>query len=779
MKNHLVSVLSFPHIFFSSFGVNTNGAYFRLKIFHKYQNPSHKCQLTDTSETIAQHAEFGVIETTFLFQFKVKQKKHEQKKERKKDDLPLKKRPMSSISTNLKGKLHKLAARSPTNRGSPSFAGGASSTSPTSQGQSYSSVDEGLANSTGGQIPPSSPEQAGRRAFAGKRPRDDEGGKQDGAAGSTGEDGKAAPHLGVIPKITLEDLGGLAKELPVIRELIELPIHMPHLFSRLGADPPCGVLLHGPPGTGKTKLVHAIAGSLKVPLFYVSAPEIVSGISGDSEAKLRTLFLDAISVAPSVVFIDEIDTIAGRRDTAQRGMEGRIVGQLLSCMDQVSQAWREFNKVVCVVGATNRPEAIDTALRRAGRFDREISLGIPTLDERQNILQVVCKNVTLDTNVDFFELANMTPGYVGADLHLLVKEACIVAIRRMHKELEVTGDVNNANSPLLERFCVRFDELQAATKRVQPSAMREGFTTIPNVSWSDIGALEDVREELMTSILRPIRAPKLHRRFGLENPIGVLLYGPPGCGKTLVAKAIANQSGANFISIKGPELLNKFVGESERSVRVVFARGRASAPCVLFFDELDALAPRRGSDRANPSSERVVNQLLTEMDGVEGREHVYVIGATNRPDMIDPAMLRPGRLDRLLYVPLPSAQQRVSILSTIGKKYPVDESVNLKNVGLDRRLEGFSGADLASLMREASFTALKTVYQSKTREELDVYEKGNLQAEFGGTEGLPTITEENFESAMDKIRPSVSAEDRKNYEDLHRELSDLAQKKGS
>ncbi|EAN94730.1 putative vesicular transport protein (CDC48) [Trypanosoma cruzi] len=597
-----------------------------------------------------------------------------------------------------------------------------------------------------------------------KRSRGEEGIQ---ATAANGEE--VIERLGIIPKVTLDEMGGLAKEIPIIKELIELPIRSPHLFSRLGADPPCGVLLHGPPGCGKTKLVHAIAGSLETPLFFVAAPEIVSGISGDSEAKLRNLFMDAISAAPSIVFIDEIDTIAGRRDQTQRGMESRIVGQLLSCMDQVAQAWRQENKVVCVMGATNRPEAIDTALRRAGRFDREIALGIPTMAERESILNIICQKLNVASDVDFFELANMTPGYVGADLHLLVKEACILAIRRKYNELEATGELENPNAEALISFTVTFDEMKEATKRVQPSAMREGFTTIPNVTWNDVGALEDVREELFTSILQPIRAPRLHRRFGLDHPVGVLLYGPPGCGKTLVAKAIANQSGANFISIKGPELLNKFVGESERSVRMVFARGRASAPCVLFFDELDALAPRRGSDRANPSSERVVNQLLTEMDGIEGREDVYVIGATNRPDMIDPAMLRPGRLDKLLYVPLPSVEQRVSILATHARRYPIDASVDLNRIAHDPRLQGFSGADLAALVREASLHALKKLYRSTTAEELDLLER-NLGGESIEKTLLPSVCDEDFEASLQKVRPSVSAEDRESYELLHRHI---------
>lgn len=607
-----------------------------------------------------------------------------------------------------------------------------------------------------------------------KRPRsessDAKGGEKGSLAGKGGK-GEAEPERspGVVPQITMDQMGGLAKELPLLKELIWLPIQMPHLFSRLGADPPCGVLLHGPPGVGKTKLVHAIAGSLQVPLFFVAAPEIVSGISGDSEAKLRNLFMDAIAAAPSIVFIDEIDTIAGRREDGNRGMENRIVGQLLTCMDQVSQAWRQESKVVCVMGATNRPEALDTALRRAGRFDREIGLGIPSIDERQSILKIITENLKLSEEVDFFELANMTPGYVGADLHLLVKEACILSIRRKHAELLASGEMENPNAEVLQDFCVTLDDLLEATKRVQPSAMREGFTTIPNVRWEDVGALDDVRDELMTSILQPIRAPKLHHRFGLHHPVGVLLYGPPGCGKTLVAKAISNQSGANFISIKGPELLNKFVGESERSVRMVFARGRASAPCVLFFDELDALAPRRGSDRANPSSERVVNQLLTELDGMEGRRDVYVIGATNRPDMIDPAMLRPGRLDKLLYVPLPSAPQRESILKTHARHYPVDDEVDLGTLAHDERMEGFSGADLAAVMREASLSALKEVYRSCSVEELEALER-DLSGELVHSADLPTIKMKDFDASLSKVVPSVSLQDRESYDELRKKI---------
>lgn len=688
----------------------------------------------------------------------------------------------SDISNKTRNRLKGLAAKSPTARGAPRFSSGYTS-SPTTGG---APTFEGKGGGKGKGATGDDERDASRepQSPVGKRHR------REGGDNNTNENSANAPAVGVVPKITLAEMGGLQREIPVIRELIELPIKYPHLLSTIGAEPPRGVLLHGPPGCGKTKLAHAIAGTLQVPLFYVSAPEIVQGISGDSEAKVRTLFQDAISVAPSIIFIDEIETIAGRREQAQREMEKRIVAQLLTSMDQLGLAWREFHKVVIVLGATNRPEAIDSALRRAGRFDREIPLGIPSIDERRDILNVITKDVKLATDVDFWELANMTPGYVGADLHLLVKEACLVAIRRKHRELDAAGELENVNSELLNDFCVNFAEMQAATKRVQPSAMREGFTTIPNVTWADVGALEEAREELVRSVVQPIRTPKLHKWFGMERPMGVLLYGPPGCGKTLVAKAIANESGANFISIKGPELLNKFVGESERSVRMVFARGRASSPCVLFFDELDALAPRRGSDKANPSSERVVNQLLTEMDGVDARGQVYVIAATNRPDMIDPAMRRAGRLDKHLYVGLPAGPQRVSILRTVARKFPIDDDVDFEAMGMRSGLQGFSGADLASLVREASLVALKEVYTSLDDAALRRIEEGmrgddadmeglgvELPPEVPTTE-LPKIRSAHFAEALTKVRPSVSPEDQREYEDIVARMRDEAAQGG-
>jgi len=427
----------------------------------------------------------------------------------------------------------------------------------------------------------------------------------------------------------------------------------------LGVEPPRGVLLRGPPGTGKTLLAHAIAGQLGVSFLKVSAPEIVSGMSGESEQKLRELFAAASDAAPAILFIDEIDAIAPKRDGGganARGMEKRIVAQMLTCMDALAPGNNANGKAVMVLGATNRPDSLDSALRRAGRFDREIILGVPDEAARVRILKVMTSRMRLDGNFDFKVIAKKTPGYVGADIRSLTKEAAVIAINRIFKDLLVceSSDASSnekasgvitavpLSSEQLEPLSVTMTDFLEAVQRVQPSSKREGFATVPDVTWKDIGALESIREELTLSVLEPISNPERFQELGLPLPAGVLLYGPPGCGKTLLAKAIANESGANFISVKGPELLDKYVGESERAVRQVFERARASSPCIIFFDELDSLCPKRGSDSGGGGvSERVVNQLLTEMDGLESRRSVFVIAATNRPELIDPAMMRP------------------------------------------------------------------------------------------------------------------------------------------
>ncbi|GMH42226.1 hypothetical protein BSKO_10145 [Bryopsis sp. KO-2023] len=634
-----------------------------------------------------------------------------------------------------------------------------------------------------------------------------------------------------VPKpVRYSDLGGIEDVLQDIKELIEYPLGHPEVYTWLGVEPPRGMLLHGPPGCGKTALANAIANECNVPFFRVSAPEIVSGMSGESEAKIRNLFRDAAASAPSIIFIDEIDSIAQKRENAQREMERRIVAQLLTCMDDLSGAQTVIetpNLVgdedgpgqasnpdsqtaqdgagnapesaeksdpqtgghVIILGATNRPDALDPALRRAGRFDREISLGIPNEAARMRILSVMCKKLRLEGNFDFGAVARKTPGFVGADLEALAKEAAAVAITRIFSDLESNkvvaaekGDDVGSNGDArpedmmvdegsgvgagagagatksevepfkeeeLSGLAITMADFEAAVPKVQPSVRREGFTTTPDVTWADVGSLEDVREELSFAITQPILTPERFESLGMSFACGVLLFGPPGCGKTLVAKAVANDAGANFMSIKGPELLNKYVGESERAVRQLFSRARAAKPCVLFFDEMDALAPRRGSD--NQAAERVVNQLLTEMDGIDSREGVYLVAATNRPDIIDPALLRPGRLDKMLYVPLPDPAGRVSILEALMKKTPLGEGVSPKEVGLDQRCTGFSGADLAGLVREACIMALKETIRLEKQ-------------------GATVVGRDHFEAALATVKPSVSKEDQKLYAKMHATL---------
>ncbi|NXP75805.1 NVL protein, partial [Ramphastos sulfuratus] len=462
------------------------------------------------------------------------------------------------------------------------------------------------------------------------------------------------------PSVKFEDVGGNDETL---KEICKMLIHLrhPEVYNQLGVVPPRGFLLHGPPGCGKTLLAQAIAGELELPMLKVAATEMVSGVSGESEHKLRELFEQAVSSAPCVLFIDEIDAITPKREVASKDMERRIVAQFLTCMDDLNNV--AVTTQVLVIGATNRPDSLDPALRRAGRFDREICLGIPDEQAREKILQTLCRKLKLPESFEFNHLARLTPGYVGADLMALCREAAMCTVNRVliksekqeRKHIHMEGNTAEENmgtgtdtmdelqrlldllkkqEPLpeeqLQKLCIEMNDFIVALSSVQPSAKREGFVTIPDVTWADIGALEDVREELTMAILAPVRNPEQFKALGLTTPAGVLLAGPPGCGKTLLAKAVANESGLNFISVKGPELLNMYVGESERAVRQVFQRARNSAPCVIFFDEVDALCPRR-SDRESGASVRVVNQLLTEMDGLENRQQVFIMAATNRP----------------------------------------------------------------------------------------------------------------------------------------------------
>ncbi|XP_022364131.1 nuclear valosin-containing protein-like isoform X2 [Enhydra lutris kenyoni] len=597
-----------------------------------------------------------------------------------------------------------------------------------------------------------------------------------------------------VSKVKFEDVGGNDTTL---KEVCKMLIHMrhPEVYCHLGATPPRGVLLHGPPGCGKTLLAHAIAGELDLPILKVAATEIVSGVSGESEQKLRELFEQAVSNAPCVLFIDEIDAITPKREVASKDMERRIVAQLLTCMDDLNTMATMAR--VLVIGATNRPDALDPALRRAGRFDREICLGIPDEASRERILRTLCRKLRLPESFPFCHLAHLTPGFVGADLMALCREAAMGAVSRvlMTWQQQQTMDPETAGSPpgrgqedpmgaeptpepldelkwllellrsqdplseeQLQGLCIEWDDFTAALSSVQPSAKREGFVTVPNVTWADIGALEDIQEELTMAILAPVRNPDQFRALGLVTPAGVLLAGPPGCGKTLLAKAVANESGLNFISVKGPELLNMYVGESERAVRQVFQRARSSAPCVIFFDEVDALCPRR-SDRETGASVRVVNQLLTEMDGLEARQQVFILAATNRPDIIDPAILRPGRLDKTLFVGLPPPADRLAILKTItknGTRPPLGADVSLEALAADLRCDCYSGADLSALVREASVCALR---QEMTRP------KG------GGEAGELKVSQKHFEEAFKKVKSSISKQDQVMYEALQRSLS--------
>uniref|UniRef100_A0A2R9ADL6 Nuclear valosin-containing protein-like n=1 Tax=Pan paniscus TaxID=9597 RepID=A0A2R9ADL6_PANPA len=576
-----------------------------------------------------------------------------------------------------------------------------------------------------------------------------------------------------ISNVKFEDVGGNDMTL---KEVCKMLIHMrhPEVYHHLGVVPPRGVLLHGPPGCGKTLLAHAIAGELDLPILKVAAPEIVSGVSGESEQKLRELFEQAVLNAPCIIFIDEIDAITPKREVASKDMERRIVAQLLTCMDDLNNVAATAR--VLVIGATNRPDSLDPALRRAGRFDREICLGIPDEASRERILQTLCRKLRLPQAFDFCHLAHLTPGFVGADLMALCREAAMCAVNRVLMKLqeqqkknpemedlpskgvqeerlgtEPTSETQDElqrllgllrdQDPLSEEqmqgLCIELNDFIVALSSVQPSAKREGFVTVPNVTWADIGALEDIREELTMAILAPVRNPDQFKALGLVTPAGVLLAGPPGCGKTLLAKAVANESGLNFISVKGPELLNMYVGESERAVRQVFQRAKNSAPCVIFFDEVDALCPRR-SDRETGASVRVVNQLLTEMDGLEARQQVFIMAATNRPDIIDPAILRPGRLDKTLFVGLPPPADRLAILKTItknGTKPPLDADVNLEAIAGDLRCDCYTGADLSALVREASICAL--------RQEMARQKSGNEKGEL-------KVSHKHFEEAFKK-----------------------------
>lgn len=534
--------------------------------------------------------------------------------------------------------------------------------------------------------------------------------------------------------ISYEDIGGIKNEVSRLREMIELPLRHPELFKRLGVEAPKGVLLHGPPGTGKTLLAKAVAHETNANFYTIGGPEIMSKFYGESEERLREIFKKAEENAPAIIFIDEIDSIAPKREEVSGEVERRVVAQLLSLMDGMSSRGK-----VVVIGATNRINAIDPALRRPGRFDREMEIGVPDREGRLEILQIHTRGMPLEKDVDLGVIANMSHGFVGADLQAVAKEAGIRALRRVLPDIDLTTE--NIPSEILKKIIVTMDDFLSVIKEIEPSALREVFVEVPDVNWEDIGGLADVKQELQEAVEWPLKYHGLFVHSDATPPKGILLYGPPGTGKTLMAKAAAHESEANFISIKGPELLSKWVGESEKGVREVFRKARQAAPCIVFFDEIDAIAPTRGSLGSDSHvTERVISQLLTEMDGLEVLSNVIIIAATNRPDIIDAALLRPGRFDRLLYVPPPDKESRIRIFKIHTSKKPLADDVNIDT--LANQTEGYTGADIAALASAAVMLAL--------REHIEKY-KDPKKAEAEKKE--LKVHMKNFEEAMKKIRP--------------------------
>ncbi|MDH5806249.1 MAG: CDC48 family AAA ATPase [Candidatus Methanomethylicaceae archaeon] len=540
-----------------------------------------------------------------------------------------------------------------------------------------------------------------------------------------------------VPRVTYEDIGDLEEAKIKIREMIELPMKHPELFKHLGIEPPKGILLYGPPGCGKTLLAKAVATESGANFLSINGPEIMSKFYGESESRLREIFNEAERSAPSIIFIDEIDSIAPKREEVTGEVERRVVAQLLTLMDGLKSRGQ-----VVVIAATNRPDAVDPALRRPGRFDREIAISMPDKKARAEILQVHVRNMPLDNDVNIEELAELTHGYSGADLAALAREAAIRALRRFLPKIDLEKKTIPTN--ILKSLKVSRCDFLEAMKDITPSALREVYVEVPEVHWDDIGGLEDIKRQLKEIAEWPIKHPELFEQMGITPPKGILLYGPPGTGKTLLAKAVATESGANFISVRGPEILSKWVGESEKAIREIFKKARQAAPCVIFFDEIDSIAPIRGGRFDSGVTERIVNQLLSEMDGLIPLRGVVVMAATNRPDMLDPALLRPGRFDRLVYVPLPDKKAREEIFKVHTRKMPLAEDVNFSI--LAEKTEGYTGADIEAICREAALMALREEMKPKK------------------------VEMRHFEAALKIIPKSISPEDIKRYESLKETL---------
>jgi transitional endoplasmic reticulum ATPase len=540
-----------------------------------------------------------------------------------------------------------------------------------------------------------------------------------------------APEGKGLPRTTYEDVGGVHEEIQRVREMVELPLRHPELFQRLGIDPPKGVLLHGPPGCGKTLLARAVANESEANFFSINGPEIMSKFYGESEARLREIFQQAQQNAPSIIFIDELDAIAPKREEVTGEVERRVVAQLLALMDGMSSRGN-----VIVIGATNRPSALDPALRRPGRFDREIEIGVPDKQGRYEIIQIHTRGMPLAEGVDLKKLSEITHGYTGADLSALSRETAMKALRRYLPEINLEDE--RVPPSVLEKMEVTMDDFVNGYKEVTPTAMREVYIEVPTVHWEDIGGLDEAKQELKEAVEWPLKTHEIFSRLGIKPPKGILIYGPPGCGKTLLARGVATESEANFITIKGPEVFSKWVGESEKAIREVFRKARMAAPAVVFFDEIDSLAPRRGSGFSDGGvSERVISQLLTEMDGITTLQDIVIIAATNRPDLVDPAVLRPGRFDRLTYVPEPDEKSRLRIFSIYTKGMPLANDVNL--VQLAAATKNYSGADIEALCRETAMHALRK----------------NLNAK--------EVTMKDFEEALKRAGPSVTPDMEKWY----------------
>lgn len=541
-------------------------------------------------------------------------------------------------------------------------------------------------------------------------------------------------EVGRIPSISYEDIGGLKEEVQKIREMVELPMRHPELFERLGIEAPKGVLIYGPPGTGKTMLAKAVASESEANFISIGGPELVSKFVGESEEKLRQLFKEAEENAPSIIFMDEIDAIAPKREEVNGEVERRMVSQLLTLMDGLKSRGH-----VIVIGATNRPNSIDPALRRPGRFDREIELGIPDRNARKEILQIHTRGMPTAKDVNLDDIANVTHGYTGADISSLCKEAAMKTLRRILPKINLQDEF--IPPKVLEELEVTKDDFSDAMKEVHPSALREVFVEIPNVKWDDVGGLETVKEELREAVELPLKKPEIFKKMGIRPLKGLLLVGLPGTGKTLLAKAVATESQANFISIKGPEVFSKYVGESEKTIRELFRKARLASPCIVLIDELDAIASMRGGDEGGARvGERIVNTLLTEMDGITNLKNVVVIGATNRPDVLDPAIMRAGRFDKIITIPLPDEKTRLEIFKVHSRGMPLEKDVDLSNLAI--KTDALSGADIEGICREAGMSAIRNAL-SKGKEPKEVSMEDFLQAL---QNVKPSVTKQHVES---------------------------------